>query len=331
YAPESIEHLADGAGIRGHLQKSVKNKLLACALVLAEAAAILRHSRDKEYINSHWLVPSGLLVSLLAGKKNHVITAHAADYDLLRKMPAGDRLIRLMAKPARAIVCAGSRLAEGIGKTAPHAKVLTRPMGVDTSCFAFSEEKRKSWRETLEVGDEPVVLFVGKLSAKKGVDVLIRAMSLLHKKGVVPRLVIAGTGALEHELKSLAEREGVLDKTVFLGPVPNEEIAGLYSAADAMAVPSVEDPAGESEGMPVVILEALAAGRPVVASRLCSVPPELKSRGVLEVKDKDASELASCIEEALAGNVKVDLEAVKEFDVREVARLYRDLLLEGES
>ncbi|MFO8056472.1 MAG: glycosyltransferase family 4 protein, partial [bacterium] len=64
YAPESIEHLADGAGIRGHLQKSVKNKLLACALVLAEAAAILRHSRDKEYINSHWLVPSGLLVSL---------------------------------------------------------------------------------------------------------------------------------------------------------------------------------------------------------------------------------------------------------------------------
>ncbi len=325
YAPARLELLADGAGIIGHVRESMANKLAAFALIVAEAAAILRHQGSHDIINSHWLVPSGLLASVIVRGKPHIITAHAADYDLLQRLPLGDALIRFMAKRTLAVVCAGSRLAEGIRKTAPHADVLVRPMGVDTNRFAFSEQRRQAWREKLEAGDAPVILFAGKLSAKKGVEFLVRAMALLYQKGTAFMLVIAGSGALEAGLKSLADKEGISHLTRFLGTVPNDELAGLYSAADAVVVPSVPDATGEGEGMPVVILEALAAGRPVVATRPCSVPAELQGSGVIEVPEGNANALAQGIADALFGKAKPDMEAIKEFDVHMTASFYYGL------
>jgi len=322
YAPKRFEVLADGAGIRGHLRKSFSNKLSAIALIVAEAWAVLRLQEAHHFINSHWLVPSGLAVSLMVRKKTHVITAHAADYDLLKKLPGGDSLIRFMARRARAIVCSGARLSAGITSIVPEARILTRPMGVETRRFTFCESKRTGHREELRLGKAPVVLFVGKLSAKKGVHVLIRSVSLLRRQGSALRLVVAGGGEKAVDLKSLAAKEGIAEEVIFTGPLSNEDIAGLYSASDVVAVPSIRDISGETEGMPVVVLEGLSAGRPVVATDLCSVPAELCGKGVIEVKAGDEKSLAEGIEEALAGKAVVEMEAVKKYDVRETARFY---------
>ncbi len=329
YAPKQFEGLADGAGIRAHLRKSFLNKLAAIALIVAEAWAILRLQGRHHFINSHWLVPSGLMVTLTAGKKQHVITAHAADYDLLKALPGGDALIRSMARRSRAMVCSGARLSEGIAAIAPEAKILTRPMGVETRRFAFSESERSRRREELRLGEAPVVLFVGKLSEKKGVEVLIRSVSLLRRQKTALHLVVAGGGEKEVELKALVKKQGIADDVIFTGPLSNEDIAGLYSAADVVAVPSIRDISGESEGMPVVVLEGLSAGIPVVATDLCSVPSELRGKGVIEVKAGDEKSLAEGIEEALAGKTTVDMEAIEKYDVRETARFYYRLF-EGE-
>jgi glycosyltransferase involved in cell wall biosynthesis len=330
--PESLELLTDGAGIRNNMRDGVFQKLLAFPLVTGELAGLLRELiRGHDLINSHWLAPSGLLASLLAKSSHkHIITVHAADYDLLLALPGGRRLIRFMVSRANALVCVSPRLADGIkAVTGGHAKIVTQSMGVDTGLFRFDEEARAEWRGKTGAGGLPVIMFAGKLSAKKGVDVLVRAADILKRGQVGFQLVIAGDGSKRKKLEALVSGLGLSGQARFIGAVPNRELAGLYSAADVVAVPSVRDPRGETEGMPVVILEALSAGRPVAATRLCSVPRDLVGSGVIEVKEGDPEALAQAIKDALSGSVEVDREAIAAYDVKAVAKRYAGIFMEG--
>ncbi len=329
--PSSLELLADGAGIRNNMRKGPGYKLLAPALVASELAALRRIiAREKlGHINSHWLIPSGLLGCLAAPPPaRHVITVHAADYDLLKRLPGGKGAIRWMAGRASHVVCVSERLADGVREASGGAaRVTTMPMGVSLNSFSFSKASRAKWRSRLEVGEKPLMLFAGKLSPKKGVDVLLRALSSpdLTRMGAV--LAVAGGGELRAKLEHEAASLGLGGGVKFLGPLPNAELAELYSASDLVVVPSVVDERGETEGMPVVILEALAASRPVVASRACSPPPDLVGRGVTVTGVGDHLELARALADAIANRTRVDADRVKEYDVSRVAKRYAELLL----
>ncbi len=329
--PASIETLTDGAGILANMRKGLLHRLMAGPLAAAQAAALARElSRGYDFVNSHWLVPSGLLASLMVknGRARHVITAHAADYDLLARLPGGAAAARFMAGRSRAIVAVSGRLSSGLREmTGPQARIETMPMGAPLDDFAYSAEGREQWRGKLGAGEGPVALFVGKLSAKKGLPVLLEAMKKMESAERPPLLALAGDGAMRPELESLAVKLGLKNRVRFLGAVPNRELSGLYSAADAVAVPSVMDERGETEGMPVVVIEALAAGRPVAATRVCSVPPELVGKGVIEVEPNDPDGLVRGLEEALSGEARVDREALGRFDTAAVADFYAGLFL----
>jgi glycosyltransferase involved in cell wall biosynthesis len=329
--PDGLELLTDGAGIRSNMSKGVLHKLIALPLLAGEALALVRETAGgHDFINSHWLVPSGLLASLVApASKRHVITAHAADYDLLLKLPGGKALIKRMYKKAHALVCVSERLGGGIAKIAGESeKIVIQSMGVNTEVFKFDGEARAEWRRKLGADDRPLVLFAGKLTAKKGVDVLIKAAQKIKEQGTEFMVAIVGDGIEGPRLEAMARDTGLESAVRFMGPVPNRELARLYSAADVVAVPSVRDPKGETEGMPVVILEALAAGRPVAASRLCSAPRDLVGSGVVEVKEGDPEALALAIKDALLGSIGVDREAISAYDVKAVAKRYADLFME---
>jgi glycosyltransferase involved in cell wall biosynthesis len=328
FAPERLELLADGAGLRNHLRQSLGARLLALPLLAAEFLAIRRELRGPGYdfINSHWLVPSGLLAALVAPRRvRHLITVHASDYDLLGRMPLGRLLLRFIALRAHWVVCVSPRFADGIAAaTNGRARTVVQPMGADLGRFRFDAAARERWRGELGLRDARLVLFVGKLTAKKGVEVLLAALASAPLAEA--RLLVVGEGERKGALTARAEQLGIAGRVRFLGAVPNRELAGLYSAADVVAVPSVRDPAGETEGMPVVILEALAAGRPVVATRLCSAPPELVGHGVIEVREESGDELASAIAAALARPPTIDSAALMAYDVDAVAGRYAALL-----
>ncbi len=332
YGPDRLELLADGAGMMSNMRKSILHKAMAAPFIASELAAVKRElGRGYDFMNSHWMVPSGLLSAIACPPGvRHVVTAHAADFDLLRRMPGGRPLMRYIARRSHPLVCVSPRLSHGVRElVGPGPGVVTQPMGVDTHLFAYDREKRDSWRRELKCGEEGLIMFAGKLSEKKGVEVLLRANATLRDRGTPARLVIVGEGGLRESLEHEAERLGIDDKVTFLGALPNQELAGLYSAADAVTVPSVMDPAGETEGMPVVILEALAAGRPVVATHLCSVPEELVGKGVVEVRANDPAELANALKGALAGEVEVDRSEVMEYDVKNIAARYASLFEEA--
>lgn len=111
---------------------------------------------------------------------------------------------------------------------------------------------------------DPYFLFVGRLVEKKGLVHLIEAMRLIESRGARLRLVVIGDGSLSGTLK---ERAKAVKGVSFHGWLSNPAVRGLMRGATAVCVPSVTAASGDSEGLPTVVLEAMAEGVPVVASR----------------------------------------------------------------
>jgi phosphatidylinositol alpha-mannosyltransferase len=132
----------------------------------------------------------------------------------------------------------------------PGEYVLT-PNGVDVARFAEAEPA--------EVGPGQKILFLGRLERRKGLEVLLQAMTRLRDSGI--ELLVAGSGPQERELRALAER--LLVNARFLGRVDDTTKAALFKRADAYCAPGL---GGESFG--IVLIEAMSAGTPVVCSDL---------------------------------------------------------------
>jgi glycosyltransferase involved in cell wall biosynthesis len=143
------------------------------------------------------------------------------------------------------------------------------------------------------------LLAVGRLVPKKGFDVLIEALQLLEFDW---RLRIVGTGPLLAELTTLAHHAAIDDRVEFLGARTHAELPSLYRDADIVVVPSVIDADGDRDGLPNVVLEAMASGLAVVGSDVAAIPTAIEHEvtGLL-VPPGDAKLLAEAISR-LAGD-----------------------------
>jgi len=140
------------------------------------------------------------------------------------------------------------------------------------------------------------LLFVGRLVAKKGVDVLIDACALLRSEFPELGVEIVGGGPLAEELAGRAGRAGVADRIRFLGPQPAEVVDAAFRRCSLLALPSRIDEHGDRDGMPTVLVEALARGVPVVATDLVGIPEVVRhgETGLLVPPD-DPPALAAAI------------------------------------
>jgi glycosyltransferase involved in cell wall biosynthesis len=136
---------------------------------------------------------------------------------------------------------------------------------IDTRKFYPNEEVRKEIREKLGIKDETrVMMFAGRLEEGKRVDQVVASIEFLNgtRQNGQYRLFIAGDGTKREELKKIVINRGLGREVTFLGYVPNQELPKYYNMADVLILTSV------MEGVPMVVLEALACGTPVVASRV---------------------------------------------------------------
>jgi glycosyltransferase involved in cell wall biosynthesis len=190
-----------------------------------------------------------------------------------------------------------------------------------------SAEQAAQVRADLGAEDRPVVLAAGRLVPQKGYPVLLAAAVSWQDRDPVPLLVIAGEGPLAGSLATAARESGVAVR--FLGQ--RADIPALLAAADVVVVPSVW------EGQPLVVQEALRAGRPLVASRTGGIPELTGEDAALLVPQGDPAALAAAVESVLgdpglaarlgAAAAKRAAELPDTGDaVDSVTRLYRRLL-----
>jgi glycosyltransferase involved in cell wall biosynthesis len=252
-------------------------RIAAMVSLFCYAAIALRLAVRADVICSHWMLPSGLigaLLSRLTGKP-HIVVEHSGALHLLRRMRGGRWLARLIVGLSHRIVTVSGDLKKKLIALCPEAEAKTEviPMGVRVietpvrlcPCSNFSRSFRNNLfnqgrPETVAPTDRNI-LFIGRLVEIKGVDVLLRAMKQV--EGL--QLTIAGDGQERERLERLANQMGIDAR--FLGRVDIKEKNRLLSACRALVIPSLVLPDGRTEGMPVVCLEAMAAGLPVIASR----------------------------------------------------------------
>jgi glycosyltransferase involved in cell wall biosynthesis len=127
-----------------------------------------------------------------------------------------------------------------------------------------------------EVSGLPIVLGVGSLVPKKGFHVLLSACALLRQRGIRFRCVIIGDGCERKRLENLIETLGLTGSVEMLGYLSLAELRDWYYRANVFAMPSVVSPAGETDGLPTVVIEALASGLPVVGTETAGIPEVIR-------------------------------------------------------
>jgi glycosyltransferase involved in cell wall biosynthesis len=265
---------------------------LAPALLYAAALPALKRlqaEQDFDLIDAHYLYPDGVAAVLLGRALNKpvVLTARGTDVNLLPRHALPRRMIRWAARQSSAVITVAEALRVALVELGVEPeRVRTLRNGVDLDRFRPLE--RAAAREALNLESGPVLLSVGHLIERKGHRLAIEALDRLPGYA----LLIAGEGPDRESLESFTRRLGLSRRVRFLGAIPHEKLAAVYSAADALVL------ASSREGWANVLLEAMACGTPVVATRAWGTPEIVAgpAAGVL-MRERSAAGLAEAVTE----------------------------------
>jgi colanic acid/amylovoran biosynthesis glycosyltransferase len=324
YFPKRFEKLAAGA-IMPNLDAEPWRLVEVPPLVVGFLWSALREVRTArpDLVHAHWLLPSGLLALVVRGVFGipYIVTTHAADVFRFRGGPSR-ALKRLILAKAAAACPVSSDTAAIVGISAEEAQQFVIPMGVDIESIQRSVGER---------APEPGrFLFVGRLVQKKGLDVLIRALAEVSDA----HLVVVGDGPERQDLERLVRELGIFHRVAFVGQQGHSRVAEELRVAHALVVPSRVAPDGDADATPVVMSEGMAAGVPVIASRLGGLSEHIVSgQNGLLVEPNDVQALAAALRKVLADPDEAArwTEAARstmleKLDIRATARRYQELI-----
>lgn len=297
FFPLRFERLAYGPGMLFNIRRDFFAFAGIIPFCKAEfffsLAVIMREKVD--CIHTHWLMPQGFvgaLVHVLTGIP-HVTTVHGSDLALVKKSVVLTRIGSFIIRHSDAVTVNSRYTLEQLNSLVPGSgrKARIIPMGVDPDEFALAAGSGKGYGKTAGT----IILTVGRLIDWKGTMYLIDAMPEIIRHVPDARLVIIGTGPEEKSLRSRARSLVPEHRIEFLGAVSNADLSRYYHSADVFVLPSIEKN-GNTEGLGVVLLEAMASGCPVVGTRVGGIPDIISDgeNGFL-VAEKDPVELADRI------------------------------------
>lgn len=281
-----------------------------------------------DIIHAHMACPAGFAAILLGiiFRKPVIVTVHGSDIHTLPKYFFLKRLILFTLKRAHTVIAVSQSLKDLILKMGPfHNKVFVIHNGARHDIF-FPVDKIKT-RISLNLPvDRKIILFIGSLIRIKGIDTLLRAFAHITEKSN-SNLVIIGKGELGYQLKTLAKELCIETHVNFMGSRKHDEIPLWLNACDVFCLPSL------NEGFPTVIVEALACGRPVIATRVGGIPEAITNAtlGIL-VEPNNTEELAAALNKAL--EKEWDYQAIAEYGKRfswdtiaeEYTELYKNVI-----
>lgn len=254
----------------------------------------VRHSFDRavdafspDVVLAAWAYPDVAAARELCSRYRLPLVAKVHGSDVLLP-PSGSTRQRQTAealRAANAVITVSKQLTTRVaGFGVPLDRVYTVYNGVDPSLFSPALHKGH--------GNAPAkLLFVGNLVAVKGIDTLLAACVLLLRNGVDFTCDLIGQGPLQRTIDKQIRAMGLSGRVQLLGPQPLHTLSTHYRSADVLVLPS------RSEGVPNVVLEAIACGTPVVATRVGGIPEILEPHSLVEPDRPE--ELARVIQRAI--------------------------------
>lgn len=265
HPPGSRHREADGPltvhrlGTQPHLRETLAD--------WSDLAADLDVTHDFDLFHGHFLAYAGYIATLVAryrGKKS-VISARGNDIDV---MPFDYRRAPFVFKAlewADAIIAVTGDLARKAAALSGREDVHLIHNGVDVDFFV-PQDPDLQLRETLGLDDRPVIGFVGEARAKKGLGRLLRIFPRLYQSLPVQMLLVGGVRHKDQSMVDFFLRQHADLPLYVVSPQPNQKMPRYYSLCDVVILPSLRD------GLPNTLLEAMACGRPVLASAVGGMP-----------------------------------------------------------
>lgn len=300
WLPHRWERLCFGAGIPENFRR---NRLLAIQLPFLILGFIIRalpFAHKSDIIHGHWTF-AGLAAVLLGrlARKPVAITIYGAD--ALASILGG--LNRLIVRQADTVIAISEFTHDALASTVPDLDATIIPFGLNGEKVAPAAFDRTAFRQAYGFGaDDHLVLSVGRLIERKGFHVLIEAMQNL-SADLAAQLVIGGVGPEHDALQALVNRFGLQGRVHLLGYIDDDTLAQWYAAADVFVLPAVLDSSGDTEGLGMVLVEAMANGTPVIASDVGGITDiVIDGQTGLLAPPGDAMALAERIAVALANS-----------------------------
>lgn len=261
----------------------------------------LHHKHHFDVIHAHWLLPNGFIGAVLSKifKIPLVITLHGSDIFVSKQNPFFKMLAKWTLKQTSMVTSVTPAFMPDLAAFGvPRERRCLIPNGINAEEFSRPPQKHLTdLRKKLEIPADHLIIFaLGRIVLKKGFDILIQAFPCIQEKVPQATLLIGGDGSDLQRLKALAKKKGVSDRIRFPGSINRLMIPKYFHLCDLFVLPAIVDPSGNVDGCPIVILEAMACGKPVVASQISGIPVVVKDgkTGIL-VAEKNVEELAGAL------------------------------------
>jgi glycosyltransferase involved in cell wall biosynthesis len=244
-----------------------------------------RHAFD--VIHVHWPFPHGIW-GYVAGKLSRtpmVLTFHGAEVLLAKRFFFVKYFLQHALRHASGVICNSTYTAKEVSRFSDKAPHVI-PFGSTVTVRPSRKDHNRPEKE---------ILFAGRLIQRKGLDVLIRAIPLI-SQDVSVNLHVVGDGPMAHAWQELSRRLGIASKVIFHGVVSNADLESRYASADVFVLPAIVDEQGDTEGLGIVLIEALSFMTPVIASDVGGISDIVIHRKTgLLVPQKDPQALAQAL------------------------------------
>lgn len=284
------EDLTHDAGAPTKIRRPSYLLMTVLYLLFGTIGLMRLHRRERfDILHVHWPFPHGLFGVAAARVRPVplVFSFHGAELLLARKFPFVNPALRFFLRRAHAVTCNSSY-------TAAHIAALGSGPPVEVLPYGSPIPERP---HTPPSNPVPRILYVGRLIERKGVETLIDAFPKILSR-VDATLTIVGEGP---RLEALRERAAALGVPVcFRSGISEAELAEEYATCDCFVLPAIVDSRGDTEGLGVVLIEALSFRRPVVASAVGGIVDVVRDRETgLLVPEKDPQALADAVASVL--------------------------------
>ena len=268
-------------GVRGLMfKKSAKRELKN-----------LLKREDIDIIHGHYLFPAGA-AAVEVGKKHNIktyVTAHGSDmFEVYKKQPFMRSTIRNVLKAADSVLAVSNALrheiiSTGVNGIADKTKLSWNSVDIDK----FSNKNDDSFKKEFNLTDKPIVLFIGNLIKRKNVDSLLEAKKVANSDYY---LVIVGNGPLFKNLRKKTEDENIRD-VIFTGA--RNDVENIIPSCDVLVLPSF------SESFGLVLIEALACGKPVIGSNVGGITEIINDDVGMLINPEKVSSIAKAIDKMI--------------------------------
>jgi len=282
-------------------------------------------------------IPYGVSAYVLTRiiKVPYYVTAHGLEVLEPQKSKFRNKIMKIVLSNSQKVAVNSNYTKTIVARLGiPSQKIQIIPPGVDTTVFTGNSDG-KALYEKYDIGETKIILTVGRLVERKGIDMVIKALSKVINQ--IPNVVylVVGTGPDKKRLKDLVQNLGLEKNVIFAGYVESKDLVSYYNICDLFIMPSREiEKSGDVEGFGIVYLEANACGKPVIGGRSGGIQDAIihGETGLL-VNPTNVDEIAEAIFKILKNEHYArylglnGLERAKNnFDWKQIAKLEKEMI-----